>query len=291
MAWSPIVVGIDDSPEAGWAAAMGISMAQTAGTACHLVHAARAAERFTAAQLAHERDRVQHALWGMVPAADLERIIIRIGEPAPALKAVVHEVGAELVVLGGRRHSVASRWLAGSTGLEVARTTDVPFLVIGGARTPVRHVLAAVDVSIAAAPTIATAERYATLLDAELRVISVLERPAEVPGEPSYHTAEYYNELEAQVIQHVWPLVTVLAAERFVRYGAPLQLITEEADAWGADLVVVGSHGKGWAGRLLIGSVTEQLLNQLPASLLVVPARGTTPWARDVAFRPASIST
>jgi universal stress protein E len=277
MSWSPIVVGIDDSPEAGWAAATGVSMAETAGTRCHLLHAARAAERFTAVQLGHERERVQHALWGMVPAADLERIILRVGEPAAAIKDVVHDVGAELVILGGKHHSVASRWLAGSTGLEVARTTDVPFLVTGGSRTPILHILAAVDVSIAAAPTIATAERYAGLLHAELRVISVLEPPAPVPGEPSHHPAEYYNVLEEQVVRHVWPLVKMRGAERFARYGAPVQLIMEESDAWGADLVVVGSHGKGWLGRLVIGSVTERLLNQLPASLLIVPTRSATP--------------
>jgi len=35
--------------------------------------------------------------------------------------------------------------------------------------------------------------------------------------------------------------------------------------------LVVGSHGKGWAERALVGSVTEQLLNHLPLSLVVVP--------------------
>ena len=39
----------------------------------------------------------------------------------------------------------------------------------------------------------------------------------------------------------------------------------------GVNDVVVGSHGRGWMERLLIGSTTEQLLNQLPTSLLVVP--------------------
>jgi universal stress protein family protein len=58
--------------------------------------------------------------------------------------------------------------------------------------------------------------------------------------------------------------------------------------------VVVGSHGKGWVERLLIGSVTERLLNQLPSSLLVVPAyahakaRDPTPaGVRTRAQRPA----
>jgi nucleotide-binding universal stress UspA family protein len=44
-----------------------------------------------------------------------------------------------------------------------------------------------------------------------------------------------------------------------------------EAAAWRADVVVVGSHGKGWVDRLLIGSVTEDLLNNLPCAVLVVP--------------------
>jgi Universal stress protein family len=36
---------------------------------------------------------------------------------------------------------------------------------------------------------------------------------------------------------------------------------------------VVGSHGKGWVDRILIGSTTERLVTELPTSILVVPAR------------------
>jgi nucleotide-binding universal stress UspA family protein len=50
-----------------------------------------------------------------------------------------------------------------------------------------------------------------------------------------------------------------------------VETILREAFAWQADLLVVGSHGRGWAERLLLGSVTERLLNHLPTSLLVVP--------------------
>ncbi len=103
-------------------------------------------------------------------------------------------------------------------------------------------------------------------------MITVLEPLPEVPGAPTYHSAEYYNILEEHVTQDVWPMVKAEGAERFVRYGMPLDLIRQEAAAWLADLVVVGSHGKGVVDRLLLGSVTERLLNQLPTSLLIVPA-------------------
>ena len=51
------------------------------------------------------------------------------------------------------------------------------------------------------------------------------------------------------------------------------ETILAEAAEWKADLLVVGSHGKGWAERMLVGSVTERLLNHLPTSVLVVPTR------------------
>jgi nucleotide-binding universal stress UspA family protein len=285
MSWNPIVVGVDGSPESAWAAAVGADIAQRAGTSCQLVHATRdivsalalaevpeRAEELVAAQTAQARERVLHSMRGVVPTALLERINIRTGRPAVVLKDSVRELGAELVVLGGKHHSTVGRWLAGSTAVDVVRTLGVPLLVTSGGRAPIRQVLAAVDASKAAQPTITAAERFAALFGAQLRVITVLEPLPDVPGAPSYHPAEYYNMLEEHVTQYVWPLVKAHGAERFVRYGMPVDLIRQEAAAWAADLVVVGSHGKRLVDRLLVGSVTERLLNQLPTSVLVVPA-------------------
>jgi nucleotide-binding universal stress UspA family protein len=61
------------------------------------------------------------------------------------------------------------------------------------------------------------------------------------------------------------------AVKKVLRYGTPVESIMLEAADWEADVVVVGSHGKGWVDRVLIGSVTERLLNRLPTSVLVVP--------------------
>lgn len=55
-----------------------------------------------------------------------------------------------------------------------------------------------------------------------------------------------------------------------VAVGAPEQILIEEAKEWNADLVVVGSHGRGFWGRMLLGSTTDALVHHAPCSVLVV---------------------
>ena len=44
----------------------------------------------------------------------------------------------------------------------------------------------------------------------------------------------------------------------------------EEAQNWGADLIIVGSHGYGFWSRALLGSVSNAVINHAPCSVLVV---------------------
>ena len=52
--------------------------------------------------------------------------------------------------------------------------------------------------------------------------------------------------------------------------GRPAQVIVEAAERWGADVIVAGSHGHGFWGRLAIGSVSDAVLHHAPCSVLVV---------------------
>lgn len=47
-------------------------------------------------------------------------------------------------------------------------------------------------------------------------------------------------------------------------------LIVKEAIDWKADLIVIGTHGRRGAGRLLLGSDAEQILRLAPAPVLLV---------------------
>ena len=48
------------------------------------------------------------------------------------------------------------------------------------------------------------------------------------------------------------------------------QTVADEAASWGADLVVVGTHGRRGVGRVLMGSGAEQIVRMSPVAVLTV---------------------
>jgi nucleotide-binding universal stress UspA family protein len=55
--------------------------------------------------------------------------------------------------------------------------------------------------------------------------------------------------------------------------GEPARVLLDEAKSWNADLIVVGSHGRGPAGRLLLGSVSQNLAQHATCSVEIVRCR------------------
>ncbi len=50
------------------------------------------------------------------------------------------------------------------------------------------------------------------------------------------------------------------------------QTVADEAANWGADLVVVGTHGRRGVGRVLLGSGAAQIVRMAPVAVLTVRA-------------------
>ena len=48
--------------------------------------------------------------------------------------------------------------------------------------------------------------------------------------------------------------------------------VIEQAAAWNADLIVIGTHGRRGVGRLLLGSDAEQIARMAPVPVLLVRA-------------------
>jgi nucleotide-binding universal stress UspA family protein len=70
--------------------------------------------------------------------------------------------------------------------------------------------------------------------------------------------------------------------------GSAKDRIVEEAEQWGADLVVLGSHGYGAVTRFVLGSVSLAVAMHAPCSVEIVRCReeSRTPAAESSAVDP-----
>lgn len=283
MTWKPVVVGVDQSAAGVHAAEAGAMLSNLMGVSCTLVHASRdvwvgpaggvglldvASMTGQVADLA--RDAILTELRGRVPDGLLETLLVRPGPVARVLSDVVAELGAGLVVLGAKRHGTVARWLGGSTAKNAVRALHTPVLVTTGPDRPQR-ILVTVDLSEMAGPTLETAQAWAGLFGASLRVLHVIEPlMMGTEGMPVLDVGLYDEQAEQAFEKTIRPQVSYARADLVVRRGSALAAIDAEAAEWKADLVVLGAHGRGRMERVLMGSVSEGVVNSLPSSVLVV---------------------
>ena len=67
--------------------------------------------------------------------------------------------------------------------------------------------------------------------------------------------------------------------------GDTTKTITDQALSIGADLIVMGTHGRRGFKRLLLGSVTETVLHEAPCPVLTVPPRAGAASSEPVVFK------
>ena len=114
-----------------------------------------------------------------------------------------------------------------------------------------------------------------------VRVVSVVEPIA--PTAPFGVADEYYIQAQnaareaaetdvkeaSELIRNLTGEVDV-DVEAKVFTGRPKEAVVTEAAEWGADLIVVGSHGRGFWGRMMLGSVSSAVVKHAECSVLVV---------------------
>ena len=65
-----------------------------------------------------------------------------------------------------------------------------------------------------------------------------------------------------------------IQCETLLIRGDPGRTLLREADRWGANLILMGSHGRGAIYRKLMGSVSQAVMLDRRFPVLVVPAAG-----------------
>lgn len=140
---------------------------------------------------------------------------------------------------------------------------------------PFRKVLVAVDGSELATEAVRVAADLASRAGGELAIVSVFDPRVVMSIEGGPSALDLIGILRDDARRAVDEAAKEAAAcppvERMVREGSPGTEIRAAAAEWKADLIAIGTHGRGGLKRLLLGSTAEAVVRHAPCPVLVVP--------------------
>jgi len=129
----------------------------------------------------------------------------------------------------------------------------------------------------------------------EIKVLTTHELPLAATPEGWAMPPTYYEELDRVASEHARSIMeravsklrstltqdVTISGE--IAAGPPRSVILDEAQAWQADLILVGSHGYGALERFLLGSVSQSVVAHAKCSVEVVRCPSGSTKAASVA--------
>jgi nucleotide-binding universal stress UspA family protein len=190
--------------------------------------------------------------------------VIRYGDdPYKDILSEAEHVNADLIVVGRRGRRGLARLMLGDATLKVISMAKCSVMVVPKAANMWKNrLLLATDGSRSSDAAAVAAMKIAHCCKTPITVLS-----AEVPS----HSAERRAEARAivqRVVRHLKDDGT--EAEPLVETGEAHHVVLDAAKKQGADLIVMGSHGRTSMGRLLLGSNSERVIGRAECPVLVV---------------------
>jgi nucleotide-binding universal stress UspA family protein len=205
-------------------------------------------------------------------------------EPAQAIADAAQENAIDLITMATHGRSGLERLRFGSVAERVVRRASVPVLLVRGVPSPspgaLGRILVPLDGSETSEAVLPVVARLAGPFDVTIDLLHAIEplTPpvlAEVGGQADEILRRRYAEAEA----HLRRLADALEARglrvrRAVRGGPAAETIQRYGEDEKIGLIAMTTHGRSGLGRLLLGSVAEQVLRTatVPVLLLKAPA-------------------
>ena len=143
-----------------------------------------------------------------------------------------------------------------------------------------QHLLVAVDGSPTSDRAVTEATNLAKASGGRIRLLNGMDPVAHISG---FERPEVYSQEVLPRLRQAGEALLRQARERVAQNGVPVdtvlienldarvsQLVVEHARAWGADLIVLGTHGRRGLAGMLLGSDAEQIARTAPVPVLLV---------------------
>lgn len=197
--------------------------------------------------------------------------IVRYGHVAEQILALIRARHPEYVVMATHGRSGFGRWLYGSVADAVMTHSPAPVALVPADATPVPadgrdRLLVPLDGSALSEAVLPFVAELAAQLDAEVVLVRVVPHPAR----EQLAAARTYLATTAERLTSTTgaPPLRVRAEAA----GSPAATIARLAEAEGATVIVMATHGRSGVRRLVLGSVATGTLRRADVPLLLIRA-------------------
>lgn len=254
---------------------------------------ANASKVCSAAEVEEALDELTRELQQVLPDCEVSRDV-KHGDPANLIVGLATEWHATLILMGSRGNKGINLLLLGSVSQAVLNQAPCPVVIVkseGAAELQdlqqgFRSVVVTVDSSPYARAALQWVKSINWAPETRFKLITVVES---VPDSFSFESntlraSRLLQEREAitraataEVNSMAKDLISLFGPNRVsvqIGEGEPQKTILSIASAARADLIVMGSHGRGGLTKLILGSVSQAVAIQAPCAVAVV--RGMT---------------
>jgi nucleotide-binding universal stress UspA family protein len=202
--------------------------------------------------------------------------IVRRGVPVDELVRASRD--ADLLVIGTNKTGVLVGAVHGTLPLRLAAHAGCPVAVIPAGWTPGRTgVVVGIEDDVTAAAPLAAAAAEAEALGCPLSLVHAWSVPATLGVDfgasvPFDVLIEAHTEILARATASVEASHPAIPVTSQLLQGAAAPALVAAAQA--AGLLVVGTHGRGAVAGLILGSVSHDVLLNMPCPVMVVPRTG-----------------
>lgn len=222
------------------------------------------------------RKPCEDALRDAQTLADQDRALIKTvceeGEIHERIVDLADAENCDLIIMGRRGLRPVERMLVGRVTARVIGHTQRDVLVVpNGTAVGWKKIILATDGSKFSTCATDRAIAFAKSYGGELKILSVVDVPAEFYGEAPQAVEDLVRQAKGFVAEAKKRAEEAgVKAETFVGEAEAYQAIVNLAGEQHADMIVMGSHGRTGLRRLLMGSVTEKVIGHALCPVLVV---------------------
>ena len=214
--------------------------------------------------------------WAKSEGVKAESPVLEFGSPHDRIVRAAMDANANLILIGSGETLKGEKFLLGTTAERIIQKSEKPvFVVKEGVPLNVRHILCPVDFSATSKRALKNAITMAHRFKAELTVLSVCELQGS-----TWFILEKSREEEndSRIAEHKARFDQFLQDFNFaglnwtkeIRIGKPAEKILSAISGKTVDLLVMGTSGKTGLNRLVIGSVAEKVVREVPCSFLTM---------------------